>query len=78
MHGFCSLHERGLLYCMPLTSTLTLHSGVGRLWKVGGGGGNISDYVLLVVPYSSRGVWGHAPQKFFLVFLCSETAFSTI
>ena len=27
------------------------------------GGGNISDYVLLVVPYTSRGVWGHAPQK---------------
>ena len=41
-------------------------------------GGNISDYVLLVVLYTSREVWGHAPQKIFLVFLCSETAFSTI
>ena len=29
------------------------------------GGGNISDYALLVVPYTSRGVWGHAPQKSF-------------
>ena len=27
-----------------------------------GGEGNISDYVLIVVPYTSRGVWGHAPQ----------------
>ena len=28
-------------------------------------GGNILDYVLLVVPYTSRGVWGHAPPEFF-------------
>ena len=28
------------------------------------GGGNISDYVLLLVPYTSRGVWGHAPQNY--------------
>ena len=35
----------------------------------GGGGGNISDYVLLVVvSYTSRGVWGHAPQKLFWYF----------
>ena len=44
--------------------------GVGRSWKVGGGGGNILDYVLLVVLYTSRGVWGHAPQKMFWYF-CS-------
>ena len=31
------------------------------------GGGNNSDYVLLVVPYTSRGVWGHAPQKNFVL-----------
>ena len=29
------------------------------------GGGTISDYVLLVVPYTSRGVWGQPPQKMF-------------
>ena len=30
------------------------------------GGGNISDYVLLVVPYSSS---GHAPQEIFGIFV---------
>ena len=39
-----------------------------------GEGGNNSDYVLLVVPYTPRGVWGHS----FLVFCCSETASGTI
>ena len=33
------------------------------------GGGNISDYVLLIVPYTSSGVWGHAPQKIFGIFV---------
>ena len=31
--------------------------------------GNISDYVLLGVPYTSRGVWGHAPQNIFGIFV---------
>ena len=38
------------------------------------GGGNISDYVLLVVLGGSAGM----PPRKFLVFLCSETAFVTI
>ena len=33
----------------------------------GGGGDNILDYVLLVVPYTSRGSGGMPPRK----FLCS-------
>ena len=37
--------------------------GCRKVVKSGGGGGNISDYVLLVVPYTSWGVWGHT-QKF--------------
>ena len=44
----------------------------GEKWGGGGnmGGGNISDYVLLVVPCTSRGVWGHAPQiEFFGIFV---------
>ena len=36
-------------------------------------GGNISDYVLLVVPYTSLGVGGMPPRNL-LVFSCSETA----
>ena len=34
-----------------------------------GGATYISDYILLVVPYTSRGVWGHAPQKNFGIFV---------
>ena len=34
-------------------------------WGRGGGGQHFLDYVSLVVPYTSRGVWGHAPQKYF-------------
>ena len=30
---------------------------------MGGGGATFRNYVLLVVPYTSRRVWGHAPQK---------------
>ena len=40
-------------------------------------GGNILDYVILVVPYTSGRVWGHAPRNL-LVFLCSETASGAI
>ena len=45
--------------------------GVGRSRKEKWGGG---QHFGLVVPYTSCGVWGHAPQK----ILCSGTAFSTI
>ena len=38
----------------------------------GGGGGNILDYNL------GGSAWGYAPQKFFLLFSCSETASGAI
>ena len=46
-----------------------------KVVKSGGGGGNIMDYVLLAVLYTSRRVWRHALPESVLVFLCSETAF---
>ena len=54
--------------CLPTTTPgkkTELKAGV----KSGGGGGNISDYFLLVVPYTSRRVWGHAPQKTLGIFV---------
>ena len=53
-----------------------IHPHQGCRKVVNSGGGNISDYVLLVVLYTSRS--GGMPPRTFLVFLCSETAFSTI
>ena len=50
--------------CLPTTTPgkkTELKAGV----KSGGGGGGGQHFglALLVVPYTSRRVWGHAPQK---------------